>query len=102
MQIFTRDGQFVSAFPVKGWESRVYSEPHATIDAKGTVWVTVPGDKEVRNYDSTGKLLRAITAKSIPGVTFETPMGIAYSAANKELIVTDLDGRLVRIPLPER
>jgi len=102
LQIFTRDGRFVSAFPVPGWESKVYSEPHVALDAQGTIWVTVPGAKEVRAYDSTGKLVRTITGRSIPGVTFDTPMGIGYSAATKQLVVSDLDHRLVRIPYGER
>src|SRR5262249_19781245 len=98
LQIFTRDGQFVNAFPVGGWESKVYSEPNITIDPRGTLCVTVPVAKEVRHYDTSGKLLHTITPTSIPNVTFETPMGIAYSAAAKELIVADLAHRVVRIP----
>ncbi len=99
VQIFTPDGQFVSEFTVSGWESKVYSEPHVALDPNGTIWLTVPGDKEIRNYDTKGKLLRTITGKSIPGVPFDTPMGIAYSAATKELIVTDLENRILRVPL---
>ena len=99
LQIFTRDGQFVSEFPVSGWESKVYSEPNVAIDPSGTIWVTVPGDKEIRAYDSKGKLLKTITGKSIPNVSFETPMGIAYSAADKQLIVSDLENRILRVPL---
>ena len=102
MQIFTRDGQFVNEFPVSGWESKVYSEPNVTVDPNGTIWVTVPGDKEIRAYDSKGKLLRTITGKSIPEVSFDTPMGIAYSAADKQLIVTDLENRILRVPLAEK
>ena len=98
MQIFTEDGQFVSEFPVSGWESKVYSEPNVTVDPSGTIWVTVPADKEIRAYDGNGKLLRTITGKSIPGVSFDTPMGIAYSPATKELIVTDLENRVLRVP----
>ena len=98
LQIFTRDGQLVSTFPVPGWESKVYSEPHVTVDAKGAIWVTVPGAKEIRVYDSAGQLLRTITSRSVPGVIFDTPMGIAFSASTKQLFVTDLDHRLFSIP----
>ncbi|MFI5364296.1 MAG: DUF2298 domain-containing protein [Candidatus Binatia bacterium] len=101
LQIFTRDGQFLSAFPVPGWESKVYSEPNVTLDPRGTIWVTVPLAKEIRNYDSAGKLLRTVTSGSVPGVRFETPMGIVYSAATKELIISDLEGALVRMPLAD-
>ncbi len=99
LQIFTRDGELVGVFPVPGWQSKVYSEPYIAIDPRGTIWVTVSGEKEVRNYDASGKLLRTITGKSIPGVSFETPMGIAYSPATQQLIISELENRLVRIPL---
>ena len=106
LQIFTRDGQFVSSFKVPGWESTVYSEPYIALDPKGNIWVTVPVAKEVRVYDKAGTLLRTIKSQSIPGVIFETPMGIAWSAAAPgaphgappEFIVADLENRLVRIP----
>ena len=101
LQLFSRDGRFVSAFPVAGWESKVYSEPYVTLDPRGTIWVTVPGAKEVRNYDRTGKLLRTITGTSVPGGRFDTPIGITYSSATHELIVSDLEHRIVRIPLPQ-
>jgi len=101
LQLFSRDGRFVSAFPVPGWESKVYSEPYITLDPRGRIWVTVPGAKEVRSYDRTGKLLGTITRNSIAGAAFDTPMGIAYSAATHELIVSDLEHRLVRFPLPQ-
>jgi hypothetical protein len=97
--MFTRDGRFVAAFPVAGWESKVYSEPHVVLDPRGSIWVTVPDAKEVRNYDRSGKLLRTITSQSIPGRSFGTPMGITYDAASRELIISDLDHRLVRLPL---
>lgn len=98
LQVFNRDGRFLSQFPVPGWQSKVYSEPHVTLDPRGTIWVTVPGAKEVRNYDRRGKLLRTIAGQSAGGAAFETPMGIAYSAATRELIVTDLENRVVRLP----
>jgi tripartite motif-containing protein 71 len=101
LQLFSRDGRFLSAFPVSGWESKVYSEPNITLDPRGRLWVTVPGAKEVRSYDRTGKLLHTITGVSVPDAHFDTPMGIAYNAATHELIVSDLEHRLVRFPLPQ-
>jgi DNA-binding beta-propeller fold protein YncE len=98
LQIFTRDGKFVSEFPVSGWESKVYSEPHVTIDAKGTIWVSVPGAKEIRAYDRSGKLVRTITGQQIPGAFFDTPMGIAYNPTKHELVIADLEHKVVRFP----
>ena len=98
LQIFSRDGQFLSAFAVPGWESKVYSEPYVMVDPHGSIWLTVPGAKEIRNYDGSGRLLRTVTGNSIPGVVFDTPMGIAFSAAKSEIVIADLEHRLVRIP----
>lgn len=102
LQLFTRDGRVASAFPVPGWESKVYSEPHVVVDDKGTIWVTVPGAKEVRAYDRAGNLLKTLKGTSIPGVNFETPMGIGYNPQRKELVIADLDHRVVRIPDAQR
>lgn len=102
LQIFTRDGQVVGEIAVPGWESKVYSEPHVVVDDKGTIWVTVPGAKEVRAYDRSGKLLKTLKSASIPGVVFETPMGIGFNAQRQELIIADLDHRVVRIPDAQR
>jgi len=101
LQIFSRDGVYVTSFPVRGWESKVFSEPNVAVDPYGRIWVTVPLLKEVRAYDASGKLLRTITGQSIPTAKFETPMGIAVDATRKELVVSDLDNRLVRIPYGE-
>ena len=98
LQIFTRDGKFVREFPVTGWASKVYSEPHIAVDDKGTIWVTVPGSKEIRAYDAKGKLLKTLTGSSVPGATFDTPMGIVFSPKAHELIIADLENRLVKIP----
>jgi len=98
LQIFSRDGKFVREFPVRGWASQVYSEPHIAVDDKATIWVTVPGAKEVRAYDMKGNVVRTITGTSIPGAAFELPMGIAFNTKSRELIVSDLENRLVKIP----
>jgi YYY domain-containing protein len=98
LQIFTADGRFVGEFPVSGWESKVYSEPHVAIDDKGVIWVSVPGAKEIRAYDRSGKLLRTITGQQIAGAFFDTPMGIALNKSKHELVVADLEHKIVRIP----
>jgi len=99
LQIFDREGVFITQFRVSGWAGMMYSEPFVALDAQGTIWVTVPAEKEVRGYDRSGKLLRTITPQSHPGAHFNIPMGIAYDAADESLAIADLDGRLVRIPL---
>ncbi len=98
VQMFTRNGQIAGSFSVPGWEAKVFSEPHITIDKADTIWVTVPTQKEIRGYDRSGKLLKTIRTQTIPGISFETPMAVAYSAATNELVVTDLEHRVLRIP----
>lgn len=97
VEVFSREGRFLTQFPVRGWESKVFSEPHLTLDGQGNLCLTVPGDKEVRCYDPNGKLLRTIRGDGSAGVVFETPMGIAFDAATGELVISDLENRLVRI-----
>jgi sugar lactone lactonase YvrE len=98
LQIFTRDGEFMSQFRVSGWESKAFGEPYVAVDPNGTIWVTVPLAGEVRAYDKSGKLLRTITAKTNPTTHLDTPIGITYRPATKELIVSDVAGRLLRLP----
>jgi DNA-binding beta-propeller fold protein YncE len=102
LQIFDRDGGRVGSFAVSGWESKAYSEPHVAVDPKGTIWVTVPPEHEVRAYDAHGKLLRTITGSTLKGAEFEMPTGIAYDPAAKELVVADVRNKIVRLPATPR
>jgi DNA-binding beta-propeller fold protein YncE len=102
LQVFSRDGTFVSSFSVPGWQSKAFSEPNVAVDAKGTIWVTVPTEREVRAYAPSGKLLRTITARSSQSAAFDMPMGIAYNPVTKEIIVTDLNNQPVRLPAAEK
>jgi sugar lactone lactonase YvrE len=99
LQMFDRDGRPKGDFAVAGWKSEVFSEPDVTLDAGGTIWVTVPVEKQIRGYNPKGDVLHTITTETIPSVIFATPMGIDYDPAHKGLIVADLDGRIFRSPL---
>jgi YYY domain-containing protein len=99
LQVFTPDGRFVSQFPVKGWTSKVYSEPSIVLDADGLIWVTVPLEKQVRAYDASGRLVRTIDGSTVPGAAFVTPMGIGYDRGARHLVISDLENRLVRLPI---
>ncbi len=100
LQIFSPDGVFVRSFPVEGWRSEVFSEPEVDVDAKGRIWVSVPSAKEIRAYDENGTVLHTITARTFPDIFFATPIGVDVDPTRDELVVTDLDGRMVRVPLP--
>lgn len=98
LQIFTHDGEFISQFRVSGWASKAFGEPYVTVDPAGTIWVTVPLSGEVRAYDKSGTLRRTINAASNPATRLDTPIGITYRPATKEVIVADVAGRLLRLP----
>ena len=94
VQIFSADGKPVKQFAVPGWQSGAWSEPHLAVDASGLIWLTAPLAKEVRAYDMNGTLKRTISAAE---GKFQTPIGIAYDAARKEIVVSDLDNKLLRL-----
>ncbi len=98
VQIFDRDGKYLDAFEVDGWQQKVFSEPHLTVTPEGTIWLTVPVERVVRAYDRSGKLLKEIAGGNQPGAPFDRPMGIDYDPRTRELVVTDLENRLVRLP----
>jgi 4-amino-4-deoxy-L-arabinose transferase-like glycosyltransferase/DNA-binding beta-propeller fold protein YncE len=98
MQIFDRDGRPLRAFEVPGWRREALSEPHVALDQKGTPWVTVPLENEVRHYSADGKLLKTIRSHDAADATFDRPMGIAISPAGGAVFVSDLAGRIVRLP----
>jgi YYY domain-containing protein len=99
--VFRRDGAFVRAFPVAGWKREVMGEPYLAVDAKGTVWVSVPLAGEVRGYAADGTLLATARGKEQPeGKRFEHPSGVALLPGNR-LAVADLEGRVVVIALPK-
>lgn len=98
VQIFDRDGKYLDSFEVDGWQQKVFSEPHLVITPERTIWMTVPVQRVVRAYDRSGKLLKEITGGNEPGAPFDRPMGIDYDPRTRELVITDLENRLVRLP----
>ena len=98
LQIFDPDGKLLSSFAVEGWEQKVFSEPHVTIAPDGTIWVSVPVPRVIRAYDRTGKLLREIKGGDDPNLPFDRAMGLAYDKRTNELVVIDLENRVIRLP----
>jgi DNA-binding beta-propeller fold protein YncE/putative effector of murein hydrolase LrgA (UPF0299 family) len=99
VQVFTADGQLLRSFPVDDWGQKVFSEPHIVVTGDGTIWVTVPDAREVRAYDRDGELLETIEGTEDRSGLFQKPMGIALMSDGNELVITDLEGRLVKLPL---
>ncbi len=98
LQIFDADGKLVGSFPVDGWEQKVFSEPHVTLAPDGTIWVSIPLLRVLRAYDRNGTLLHEIKGGDELQLPFDRPMGLAYDKRTKELVVVDLENRVVRVP----
>jgi hypothetical protein len=98
LQIFDADGKLVGGFPVDGWAQKVFSEPHVTVAPDGTIWVSVPLPQVIRAYDRTGKVLREVAGGEDPKLPFNRPMGLTYDKRTNELVVVDLDNRVIRVP----
>jgi DNA-binding beta-propeller fold protein YncE len=98
LSVFDAAGNPLHSIPVPGWRAGVYSEPKIAIAPGGAVWVTVPLAGVVREYAADGRMLREIGGP--PGDTaFRTPLGVAYDLHGPSLLVTDLENRVVRVPL---
>jgi 4-amino-4-deoxy-L-arabinose transferase-like glycosyltransferase/DNA-binding beta-propeller fold protein YncE len=100
LEIYDARGALEREIPVDGWRREVFSEPQAAPDKDGGVWVTVPLANEVRLYSPQGKLSRQIRGAGAKAGSFTRPMGVAVS--KRELVVSDLEGRIVRVPLENR
>jgi YYY domain-containing protein len=98
VQIFDANGKLLSNIPVEGWEQKVFSEPHITVAPDGTIWVSVPTQRVIRAYDPSGKLLREIKGGEEPNLPFDRAMGLAYDKRTDELVVVDLENRVIRLP----
>ena len=99
LQVFDRNGKLLQGFPVPGWRREVFSEPQAAPDRDGNIWVTVPLEKEVRQYGAAGKLLRTIRPKDNPEAAWDKPMGICLAPSGDSLYVSDLGGKLLRLKI---
>lgn len=98
LQMFDADGTLRGAFPVEGWVQKVFSEPHVTVTADGTIWVSVPTEQLIRAYDKAGTVLKEVQGGDDPALPFDRPMGLTYDPTTDTLVVVDLENRLVRLP----
>ena len=102
LQVFDRDGAFESAFDVPGWRREVFSEPYVALADDGTIWVTVPLAGQVRAYSPTGRLLRTIGARDVPGVELKRPSGLAFRPTDGRLLVSDIEGQVAVVDVGTR
>jgi DNA-binding beta-propeller fold protein YncE len=98
LQQLDATGRFIAAFAVDGWRTEAFSEPGVAVTPDGGIWVTVPLRGVVRAYSRDGRLEREIAGDALAGGGFSRPMGIAFDVRRGTLVVSDLGGRLARIP----
>jgi YYY domain-containing protein len=101
VQIFDANGQLLDSFPVDGWDTKAFSEPHIALESDDIIWVSIPLKKVIRAYDRDGKLLHEILGEQNGKTYFKVPLGVAYDRETKDLVVTDLENNIARMPIPE-
>jgi DNA-binding beta-propeller fold protein YncE len=99
LQIFDADGKLLSSIDVDGWAQKVFSEPHVAVAPDGTIWVSVPLLQLVRAYNRDGTMLKEIKGGDEPTLPFDRPMGLVVDPKANELVVVDLENRVIRLPL---
>jgi YYY domain-containing protein len=99
VQVFAADGALETSFPVIGLELKVYSEPSIAVTAERHVWITVPTQRAIRGYDITGTLLEEHVGKE-DGGAFSRPMGVAIDPTSQDVVLTDLEGVVLRLAAP--
>ena len=100
VQIFEANGKFIKSIPVNGLELKVYSEPELAIAPDGAIWITVPTERALRSYDFEGNLIEEHIGKEKEVSSFKRPMGVACNPNTGDILVTDIDGKVIQLPAP--
>jgi YYY domain-containing protein len=99
VQVFSPEGGYEREIAVDGLKLEVYSEPNVAVEPDGTIWVTVPTELAIRAYDRDGNVVEEHVGKQ-PGATFQRPMGVAIDPTNGDVLLTDLEGKVLRLATP--
>ncbi|HEU5250314.1 MAG TPA: NHL repeat-containing protein [Thermoanaerobaculia bacterium] len=96
--VLRKDGGFVRAWPVPGWEHTV--EPYVEVDDDENVYVTDPGQANaVLVFDREGRVASRLTAGD-DGEALGLPTGLGLDRKNRLLFVVNIVGsRVSRIHL---
>ncbi len=97
IQIFEPSGSFIKFIPVPGLELKSFSEPQIAVAVDGTIWVTVPTQRALRAYDFDGELLEEHVGKEKNATGFTRPMGVASIPGTGDVLVTDVEGKVIRL-----
>ncbi len=100
VEVLDRDGRFVRAFNVPGWEGPV--EPHLEIGDDETVYASDPAIGQVHAFGPSGSLQQTWTSDA-SGATFARPTGLALDRKRGILYVIDSGkNSVLRLDLPKR
>jgi sugar lactone lactonase YvrE len=86
LQVLDRDGNFLRAIPVPGWNGPV--EPHAEVDGDGTIYVSDPTAGAVLVMDGEGRV-RERRVEDDAGNKLVVPTGLAIDRKNRILYVVN-------------
>jgi peptidylamidoglycolate lyase len=95
---------------VRAWGAGRFAMPHGlTVDRRGHVWLTDVALHQVYEFSATGRLLRTVGERAVPGrdaAHFDMPSGVAVAAdgsfyvsdgyGNTRVLHFAADGRLLR------
>ncbi|MCX8072081.1 MAG: hypothetical protein N3C12_06490 [Candidatus Binatia bacterium] len=96
---FTLSGEDRGSFAIAGLGVRALSEPQIAWATGGNLWVNVPHAHEVRLYNPSGDLLRAISVKREGNTVEAMPMGVTEDRQRRRLLVTVAENELLALPL---
>ncbi|MSP11925.1 MAG: hypothetical protein EXR62_03090, partial [Chloroflexi bacterium] len=108
IQRFNKDFQFLSQWPVQGWEDEgVNNKPYLALDSQENVFVTDPVNSRILKFNNKGELLAVFGKAGKDASSMNLPTGVAVAtgaAADKGdvLYVTDsFNQRILRFaPIP--
>lgn len=89
VQILDRDGNYVSEFPVDGWQPGVFNEPGIDVDKRGDVYLTDPPGSRALRYSKGGKLLGVLKPMEGDKPLLSFPMGIAVEKDGGAVYIVD-------------
>jgi len=95
IQVLAADGHFSRSIAVAAWTGPM--EPYLAVDAKETIYLSVPDGAKIEQHNSAGKILRAWDADD-SGKKFVRPTGLALDSKNGVLYVMN-SGNSTIVPL---
>jgi len=93
LQILTREGGFLAAADVPGWQGEFFVEPYLAQAPNGDILATDPTAHCVYRFDPEGKLLTTVWSEG----RFDLPMGVVCTPDGKIYVSSCRDHRIHRL-----